>query len=105
MKIPKKTNRFCPFCKKKTEQKIKLVGTGGKRGTLTRGSISRAKARGLGRGIGNKGRWGSKPAVTKFKRKTKTTKKTNIMYTCTICKKSKYRAATRNKRLSKQVQE
>jgi len=105
MKIPKRTNRFCPFCKKKTEQKIKLVGTGGKRGTLTRGSISRAKARGLGRGIGNKGRWGSKPAVTKFKRKTKTTKKTNIMYTCTICKKSKYRASRRNKRLSKQIQE
>ena len=55
MKIPKTTNRFCPYCKKKTPQKIKLVGTGSKRGTLTRGSISRAKSRGLGRGIGNKG--------------------------------------------------
>jgi len=43
MKIPKTTNRFCPSCKKKTEQKIKIVGTGFKRGTLTRGSISRAK--------------------------------------------------------------
>ncbi|MBD3247463.1 50S ribosomal protein L44e [Candidatus Pacearchaeota archaeon] len=90
MKIPKKTNRYCPYCNKKTEQKVKIISTGGKRGTLTRGSISRAKSRGLGRGIGNKGRWGSKPAVSKFKRKTKTTKKTNIMYTCTECKKSKY---------------
>ncbi len=105
MKIPKKTNRYCPYCKKKTDQKIKLVSTGAKRGTLTRGSISRAKARGLGRGIGNKGRWGSKPAVTKFKRKSKTTKKTNIMYTCTVCKKSKYKDSSRNKRLSKQLQE
>ena len=56
MKIPKTTNRYCPYCKKKTPQKIKLVGTGFQRGTLTRGSISRAKKRGLGRGIGNKGK-------------------------------------------------
>ena len=103
MKIPKKTNRFCPYCNKKTEQKIKLVGTGFKRGTLTRGSISRAKLRGLGRGIGNKGKWGSKPPITKNKRKTKTTKKTNIMYTCLVCKKSKYQK--KGQRLSKQVQE
>jgi len=105
MKIPKKTKRFCPYCKKVTEQKIKLVGTGGKRGTLTRGSINRAKKRGLGRGIGNKGKWGSKPAVSKFKRKSKTNKKTNIMYTCSVCGKSKYRKGRRNKRAGKQTQE
>jgi ribosomal protein L44E len=105
MKIPKKVNRFCQYCKKKTEQKIKLVSTGNKRGTLTRGSISRAKKRGLGIGIGNKGKWGSKPAVSKFKRKSKTTKKTNIMYTCTECEKSKYRQSRRNKRAGKQIQE
>ena len=103
MKIPKKTKRFCPYCRKKTEQKIKLVGTGFKRGTLTRGSISRAKKRGLGRGIGNKGKWGSKPAISKNKRKTKTTKKTNIMYTCTVCSKSKYQK--KGKRAGKQLQE
>ncbi len=90
MKIPKTTNRYCPYCKKKTEQKIKPVSTGGKRGTLKRGGIARAKTRGLGVGIGNKGKWGSKPAVSKFKRKSKTTKKTNIMYTCKVCNKSKY---------------
>lgn len=105
MKIPKTTNRFCPYCKKKTEQKIKVIGTGGKRGTLTRGSISRAKKRGLGRGIGNKGKWGSKPAITKNKRKTKTTKKTNIIYTCKECEKSKYRQGRRNKRTNKILQE
>jgi len=104
MKIPKTTNRFCPFCKKKTEHKIKLVSTGAKRGTLKRGSLARAKKRGLNRGIGNKGRY-SKPAVSKFKRKTKTTKKTNIMYTCQTCKKSHYRKGRRNKRTSKILQE
>lgn len=105
MKIPKTTRRYCPYCGKVTGQKIKSVSTGAKRGTLTRGSISRAKSRGLGRGIGNKGKWGSKPAVSKFKRKSKTTKKTNIMYTCDECGKSKYRASKRNKRTGKLLQE
>lgn len=91
MKLPKTTNRFCPYCKKKTGQKIKSVGTGFARGTMTRGGGRiRAKKRGLGVGIGNLGKWGSKPAQAKHKRKSKTTKKTNLMYTCQKCKKSKY---------------
>lgn len=106
MKIPKTTQRFCKFCNKKTEQKIKLVGTGFKRGSFTRGGGKlRARLRGLGRGIGNLGKWGSKPAQTKHKRKTKTTKKTNIMYTCKECGKSTYRKSRRNKRTGKMVQE
>jgi large subunit ribosomal protein L44e len=105
MKLPKLVNRYCPHCNKKTEQKVKIVSTGGKRGTLRRGGIARAKLRGRGRGIGNKGKWGSKPAVSKFKRKSKTTKKTNIMYTCKTCGKSKYRQGRRNKRAGKVVQE
>ncbi len=104
MKIPKTTNRFCPYCKTKTDQKIKLVSTGAKRGTLKRGSLARAKLRGSNRGIGNKGKY-SKPPVSKFKRKSKTTKKTNIMYTCGVCGKSKYRDGRRNKRAGKVVQE
>ncbi len=104
MKLPKTVNRYCPYCNKKTEQKVKIIGTGGKRGTLRRGSKERARLRGLNRGIGNKGRF-SKPAVSKFKRKSKTTKKTNIMYTCSVCKKSKYRQGRRNKRAGKVVQE
>ena len=104
MKIPKVTNRYCPYCKKKTEQKIKLVSTGFQRGTMTRGGGRiRARLRGLGRGIGNLGKWGSKPAQTKNKRKSKTTKKTNIMYTCKTCNKSKYQK--KGIRLSKQLQE
>ncbi len=84
MKLPKTTNRYCPSCKKKTEQKIKIVGTG-----FT--------------GIGNKGKWGSKPPITKNKRKSKTTKKTNLMYTCQECKKSKYQK--KGQRASKVIQE
>ncbi|HTZ41602.1 MAG TPA: 50S ribosomal protein L44e [Candidatus Omnitrophota bacterium] len=103
MKFPKKTKRYCPYCKKQTEQKIKLVGTGFQRGTLTRGSKYRARLRGKGVGIGNKGKWGSKPAMSKFKRKSKTTKKTNIMYTCSVCGKSKYQK--RGIRAGKQTQE
>jgi ribosomal protein L44E len=102
MKIPKQTNRYCPYCKKKTEQKIKLISTGGKRGTLKRGSKDRAKLRGQNRGIGNKGKY-SKPAVSKFKRKSKTTKKTNKMYTCKECGKSKYQK--KGQRAGKQIQE
>ncbi|MFH1801693.1 MAG: 50S ribosomal protein L44e [archaeon] len=102
MKIPKKTKRYCPYCRKQTEQKIKLVSTGAKRGALKRGSKDRAKLRGQNRGIGNKGKY-SKPAVSKFKRKSKTTKKTNIMYTCTVCGKSKYQK--KGKRAGKQLQE
>jgi ribosomal protein L44E len=89
MKIPKKTNRYCPYCNKLTEQKIKLVSSGHQRGSLKRGGIMRAKLRGKGRGIGNKGKWGSKPAASRFKMKTKTTKKSKILYTCSVCNKSK----------------
>lgn len=55
---------------------------------MKRGSIDRARKRGLGRGFGNLGKWGSKPPVTKWKRKTKSTKKTNLLYTCQVCKKA-----------------
>jgi len=105
MRLPKTTNRFCPYCKEKTIHKIKLISTGFRRGALTRGSIARARLRGLGRGIGNKGKWGSKPAVSKFKRKSKTTKKTNIMYVCEKCGKAHYRKSRRNKRTGKVLQE
>lgn len=105
MKLPKTVNRYCPFCNAKTKQKIKLVGTGGKRGALRRGSKERAELRGRGkRGIGNKGKW-SKPAISKNKRKSKTTKKTNIMYICEKCGKARYRQGRRNKRTGKVIQE
>jgi ribosomal protein L44E len=100
MKLPKTTKRFCPYCNKQTAQKVKQVSTGTKKNSLKRGSKIRARLRGLARGIGNLGRY-SKPAVSKFKRKTKTTKKPQILYTCSVCKKSKNQK--KGKRTSKLV--
>ena len=99
MKLPKQINRFCPYCKKKTQHKVDLVSTGSKRGTLKKGSISRGKKRGAYPGKGNKPRGGSKPAIKKWKRKTKTTTRKVRIYTCQECKKSKY--AKKSLRISK----
>ncbi|MBS3151620.1 50S ribosomal protein L44e [Candidatus Woesearchaeota archaeon] len=87
MKIPKSIKRFCPSCRKHTEVKVVQLKTGTKRGSLKRGSIQRAKKRGLGVGFGNKGRWGSKPTKPKMTG-AKTSKKTYLKYTCKVCNKS-----------------
>ena len=100
MKIPKKTTRFCPYCNKRTEQKIDLVSTGFKRGTLSYGSLSRARARGKARGMGNWGRY-SKKAIKSWKRKTKTTTRKVLIYTCKECNKSKL--ANHSRRVSKLI--
>lgn len=88
MKLKKEIRRYCPFCKQHTQQKVAEV-KGKERGSLKKGSIQRAYKRGRGRGFGNKGKYGSKPPISKWKRTgSKTSKKTNIKYTCLICKKS-----------------
>jgi ribosomal protein L44E len=88
MKVPKTTTRFCPYCKKRTEQKIDVVSTGFKRGELKRGSITRAKSRGAMPGKGNQGRY-SRKAPKYHKRKSKTTTRKVLIYKCNECKKSK----------------
>ena len=95
MKLPKTTKRFCPFCKKRTEQKIDLVSTGHKRATLKKGSKERAAKRhevpGKGQSIYQK----------KLERKTKVTTKKLVIYTCKECKKSKH--AKKGRRVSKLI--
>jgi large subunit ribosomal protein L44e len=87
MKKPKIIKRLCPKCKKHTEHKVQQVKKK-QASSLKYGSKYRARRRGLARGTGNLGRY-SKPAVTKFKRTgSKLSKKTDLRYTCTICKKS-----------------
>jgi large subunit ribosomal protein L44e len=91
MKLPKEMKRYCSHCKKHTTH---LVGTAKQKARsatrkLSRGSDSRARARGLKTGSGNKGKWGSKPAVKAWKRKTKTTKRITVEYKCKTCKKVK----------------
>lgn len=86
MKLPKTTRRYCAKCKKHTEHQISQAKKTGKRGTLKRGSIPRAKGRGAMPGTGNKNRWGSKP--TKPKRSgAKKSKKTDLRYKCAACNK------------------
>lgn len=91
MKIPPQVNRYCPYCKAKTKQKVSVAKQKTRSAThpLSRGSSARAKLRGLKSGSGNKGKWGSKPPVGKWKRKTKSTKRLSLMYTCSVCKKAK----------------
>lgn len=98
MNVPKETKRFCPHCKKRTDQKIGVVGTGNKRGTLARGSLARAKLRNQNSGMGNKGRY-SKPAIKSWKRKTKTTTRKVMIFKCKECGKSKI--AAKSRRVSK----
>jgi len=96
--MPKKGKRFCPYCKAHTEQKVDLVSTGHKRGTLKYGSKERAKKRGALPGMGNKGRY-SKRAVKSRKMKTKTTTRKVLIYTCQACKKSSM--SRKSRRVSK----
>jgi ribosomal protein L44E len=100
MKIPKKTKRFCPKCNERTDQKVDLVSTGHKRGTLKWGSLTRAKKRHAFPGTGNKGR-SSRKAIKSWKRKTKSTTRKVIMYTCQKCKKSTL--TKRSRRVSKLI--
>jgi len=100
MKIPKTTTRFCPYCKKRTKQKIDLVKTGIKRGELKRGSLSRTKKRGAMPGKGNKGRY-SRKAPKNWKRKSKMTTRKVLIYKCLECKKSKH--AKKSRRVSRLI--
>jgi large subunit ribosomal protein L44e len=100
MKQPKAKKAYCKKCKKHTNHKIVLNKTTGNRGALKRGSITRAKKRGLGVGYGNLGNYGSKPAVTKWKRAgAKTSKKTALKLTCADCNTSQIQSKGRAKKV------
>ena len=90
VKIPKTKKRLCPFCKKHTEHKVihqKFKGLN-KTHPQSKGSKTRTKKRGRRAGIGSKGRF-SRPAIAKWKRTgAKTSKKTDLRYTCQECKKT-----------------
>lgn len=87
MKLPKKVRTYCKYCKQHTSHKISLLSGAHQRGAFKWGSLERAKKRGLGRGTGNLGRWGSKPAVSKWKRRAKSTQKKVLLYKCETCGK------------------
>ena len=90
MKVPEKTTRYCPYCKKHTPQAVGVAKQRGRSAAhpLSRFSDFRLVKRGVRSGYGNKGRY-SKPAPKNWKRKSKSTKRFTILYTCSVCKKSK----------------
>lgn len=91
MKLPKLKKRLCKNCKKSTSQKVSLVKPRGRSAThsLSHGGKNRALKRGRGTGFGNLGKWGSKPAISKFKRTgAKVSKKIVLKFTCPECGKS-----------------
>ncbi len=85
MNLPKQKRIYCPFCKKHTIHKIATI-KGKERGSMKKGSIQRANKRGRGVGYGNLGKWGSKPAISKWKRTG--AKVSNLKFTCDVCKKT-----------------
>lgn len=102
MKFPLETKRYCPYCRKHTSQKISTAKQRSRSAThpLSRGSTARINLRGLGIGYGNKGRYGSKPAIKSWKRKSKMTRRISMVYTCKSCGKAKgIRKAIRSSRI------
>ena len=90
MKIPKTMKRLCPHCKKHNEHKVINQKNRGlnKTHTQTKGSKTRTKKRGRRTGVGNQGRF-SRPAIGKWKKTgAKSSKKTDLRYTCSGCKKT-----------------
>jgi large subunit ribosomal protein L44e len=89
MKLPKETKRYCPYCKKHTEQLILTAKQKGRSTAhpLSRDSPSRVRKRSL-YGYGN---WGkrSKKGAKDWKMKTKVTKKISLLYKCKVCNKMK----------------
>lgn len=89
MKIPKKSNRYCSKCKKRTEHKVTNEKGGGKRGVLGKG---RRKDWKIEHGYGGfpypdpqkSSRWGVKQS-----------KKTNLRYKCSVCNKTSFKKAGR----------
>lgn len=82
MKLPKRVQRYCKYCRKKTEHEVKLVSKG-KRGVLKSGQrrSERVKA-----GHGDRGHYIKKPVADR-KRASKVVKKQDIRYKCKECNK------------------
>jgi len=100
MKYVKSKKNYCKKCKKYTDHKISQVKTGTKRSALSHGSIQRARKRGLGRGAGNLGKYGSKPAISKWKRVgAKGSKKVALVMRCQVCKKASIKTLKRAKKV------
>ncbi len=101
MKVPKKTRKYCPKCKKHTEMTVAVSRQMGKNAVhpMSKGSRQRARLRGEDRGFGNKGKT-SRGAISKWKRYgAKKSKKLNLTLRCKECKKAITLIGNRTKRV------
>lgn len=90
MKVPKLQKKYCPKCKVHKEMKVALAKRKAPNSThhQSRGSRKRQslRGRGVGIGMGNRGKY-SRKAISKFKMTgKKLTKKTDFRYSCPECK-------------------
>lgn len=90
MKLPKETNRYCPYCKKHTSQQVMTQKQKSRSAAhpMSRGSSTREHARGVRGGYGNQGRR-SRKGPKDWKMKTKATKRITILFKCKTCGKMK----------------
>jgi large subunit ribosomal protein L44e len=88
MKIPKMVKRYCPKCKKHTEQKVSQSKKKTPFSTHPLAKAGKVRSR-FGHGCGNLGKYGSKPAIGSFKMTgKKQSKKTDLRFECKECKKT-----------------
>ena len=101
MKIPKKMRKFCPKCKQYQEMAVSQNRQQGKNKvhSMSRGSKTRMRKRGLARGFGNLGSV-SRGAMSKWKGYgVKKSKKVNLILKCKVCGKSIVHIGRRAKKI------
>ncbi|BBL45619.1 50S ribosomal protein L44e [Nanobdella aerobiophila] len=84
MKIPKKVNKYCSYCRKNTEHKVIIIKSSKARTGLVWGS---RRAREGKKGIGNKGKYSKRPLSQRKRGVIKTSKGVDLRIECSICKK------------------
>lgn len=94
MKFPKNVNRYCPYCRKHTPHKLEVAKAKTRSSTrpLSRYSRSRTNARGLTKGMGNKGKYSMPPIKKRKMMNKKLSKKIDLRYECLECNKMSQRA-------------
>jgi large subunit ribosomal protein L44e len=89
MKMPKLINRLCRKCKKHTPHTVSQAKakTRSSARPLSRYSRARTDARGLTKGMGNKGKYSMPPIKKRKMMNKKMSKKIDLRYQCNVCKK------------------
>lgn len=91
MKIPSVIRTYCPYCRRHSEHKVKIVS----KGKMRKLSWGARKGERHKRGAGGHGRY-SKPPISTLKVKVST--RHDVLLTCQVCKKSHHRGYPRAKK-------